>query len=138
MIFKKFDLQGKGLGFEEEKIQMAGKRHASEEIRDKLARASELAAQGKTQREISKHLGVSIMTYHRWKKMVNSVARPGGAELQPAYANGNESDDVLTQLELENARLRRLVTDMLLEKLKLQEELRARQQVPLERPRKGK
>lgn len=120
---------------------MAGKRHASEEIRAKLARAGELAAQGKTQREISKHLGVSIMTYHRWKKMVNDVEDGvgfGRAELQPAYANGNESDDVLTQLELENARLRRLVTDMLLEKLQLQEELRARQQVSLERPRKGK
>ena len=47
---------------------MVGKRHASGEIAAKLAQANELAAKGKTQREISKALGVSIMTYHRWKK----------------------------------------------------------------------
>lgn len=44
---------------------MVGKRHASEEISAKLAQAGELAAKGKTQREISKALGVSIMTFHR-------------------------------------------------------------------------
>ncbi|MET4151021.1 transcriptional regulator with XRE-family HTH domain [Bradyrhizobium sp. RT9b] len=46
---------------------MVGKRHASEEISAKLAQAKELAAEGKTQREISKALGISIMTYHRWR-----------------------------------------------------------------------
>jgi putative transposase len=51
---------------------MVGKRHASDEISAKLAQANELAAKGKTQREISKALGVSIMTYHRWKKMLKS------------------------------------------------------------------
>ena len=51
---------------------MVGKRHASGEITAKLAQANELAAKGKTQREISKALGVSIMTYHRWKKTVNA------------------------------------------------------------------
>src|SRR5262245_33457339 len=53
---------------------MVRKRHASDEISAKLAHANELAAKGKTQREISKALGVSIMTYHRWKKMLKSSA----------------------------------------------------------------
>jgi putative transposase len=51
---------------------MVGKRHASGEITARLAQANELAAKGKTQREISKALGVSVMTYHRWKKLRNS------------------------------------------------------------------
>lgn len=120
---------------------MAGRRHASEEITAKLAQANELAAKGKTQREISKALGVSIMTYHRWKKMVNAVGHGFGhgvAEIQSENANPTEPDDRLRQLELENARLRRLVTDMLLEKLKREDELRARQSTPVGRPGKGK
>ncbi len=107
---------------------MVGKRHASGEIAAKLAQANDLAAKGKTQREISKALGVSIMTYHRWKKVMNS-------------ADGPDEDKGLGEvaakrLELENSQLRRLVTDMLLEKLKLEEELRARQEARLRRPEK--
>jgi len=50
-----------------------------------------------------------------------------------------QSEDFLARLELENSRLRRLVTDMLLEKLRLEDELRARQGPPLGRlPGKGK
>lgn len=127
-----------------EKTAMAGRRHASEEITAKLVQANELAAKGKTQREISKALGVSIMTYHRWKKLMNVVGG-GGARLghsipesQSENAFPAETDDRLKQLEIENARLRRLVTDMLLEKLKREDELRARQQAPVGRPGKGK
>lgn len=127
-----------------EKIEMAGKRHASDEITAKLAQANELAAKGKTQREISKALGVSIMTYHRWKKMVNVVDDDtghfdhGAPESEYESVNATEPYDRLRQLELENARLRRLVTDMLLEKLKREDELRARQPAPFGRPGKGK
>lgn len=120
---------------------MAGKRHASEEISAKLAQANELAARGKTQREISKALGVSIMTYHRWKKMGITVDHGFGhgvPEIQSESANSTEPDDRLRQLEIENARLRRLVTDMLLEKLKREDELRLRQSAPVGRPGKGK
>jgi putative transposase len=123
---------------------MAGKRHASGEIAAKLAHANELAAKGKTQREISKTLGVSIMTYHRWKKMLSgdagSAESPGrGApELQPQISSAIGSDEMIKRLELENSQLRRLVTDMLLEKLKLEEELRTRQVARFQRPDKGK
>jgi len=123
---------------------MVGKRHASEEIATKLAQANELAAKGKTQREISKALGVSIMTYHRWKKMPYpsggsvDAERRERAEGRPQPAPAAGSDDMIKQLELENSRLRRLVTDMLLEKLQLEEDLRARQGARFRRPDKGK
>jgi putative transposase len=122
---------------------MVGKRHASGEIAAKLAQASELAAKGKTQREISKALGVSIMTYHRWKKVGGdgeSAENAGRAnpEFRSQTSGAVDSVDMIKRLELENSRLRRLVTDMLLDKLKLEEELRARQEARFRRPDKGK
>lgn len=125
---------------------MAGKRHATEEISAKLAQANELAAKGKTQREISKALGVSIMTYHRWKKMMNvpvsdSAERyesGGNLDMHIDRSGRTDIDDELKRLELENTRLRRVVTDMLLEKLRLEDELRLQQEKPLGRPGKGK
>ena len=125
---------------------MVGKRHASGEISAKLAQANDLAAKGKTQREISKALGVSIMTYHRWKKMENS-AEPAGhtsghtwgseVEVRPQASGDGSSTEAIKRLEFENSQLRRLVTDMLLEKLKLEEELRAREGSRLRRPDNG-
>jgi putative transposase len=123
---------------------MVGKRHASEEIAAKLAHADELAAKGKTQREISKALGVSIMTYHRWKKTPNISASSaegterGKAEGRVQASNARSSEETIRQLELENSRLRRLVTDMLLEKLQLEDEIRARQDGRFRRPDSGK
>jgi transposase len=111
--------------------EMVGRRHDSQEITAKLAQADELAAKGKSQREISKALGVSIMTYHRWKKMLRSSeptdSLRGEPESRPRAPSDANSADTIRRLELENAQLRRLVTDMLLEKLKYEEELRARQ-----------
>lgn len=122
---------------------MVGKRHASEEISAKLAQANELAARGKTQREISKALGVSVMTYHRWKNMLKT-SRPSSADGAREVIQGRSSApgdansaDKIKQLELENAQLRRLVTDMLLEKLKYEEELRSRQGTRLRHPDGG-
>ena len=122
---------------------MVGKRHASGEISAKLAQATELAAKGKTQREISKALGVSIMTYHRWKKLINSAgdsrqhserSETPGTPL--ANSNDANATETIQRLELENSQLRRLVTDMLLDKLKLESELRARQEAQIRRPGK--
>ena len=123
---------------------MVGKRHASGEIAAKLAQAKEMAANGKTQREISKALGVSIMTYHRWKKMLSgdtdSAQSTGrdAPDLHPQASTAIDSVDTIKRLELENSQLRRLVTDILLDKLKLEEELRARQEARFRRPDKGK
>src|SRR5262249_7995500 len=105
----------------------------------KLAQANELAAKGKTQREISKALGVSIMTYHRWKKMVPSAEGSGRHSERSELQTLNDAGSTATikRLELENSQLRRLLTDMLLDKLKLEEELRSRQETRLRRPDKS-
>jgi putative transposase len=118
---------------------MVGRRHASEEIAAKLAQANDLAAKGKTQREISRALGVSVMTYHRWKKTL-PFAEPA-MDIATGEIDGAgrvaSSEDMIKRLEAENTQLRRLVTDMLLEKLKYEEQLRARQGSRMRRPEKG-
>jgi hypothetical protein len=96
------------------------KKHSRVEIATKLAEANDLATQGKLQSEIARTLGVSVMTLHRWRK-----ARPGPALVatreasQPERTHGG--GDRIAELQLENSRLRRLVTDLLLEKIKLEE-----------------
>src|SRR5262245_34567842 len=101
------------------------KKHSKAEIAAKLAQAGDLATQGKLHSEIARTLGVSVMTLHRWRKM--SLA-PRGA---PAGPNGPSQLDQMppasriAELQLENSRLRRLVTDLLLEKLKLEEAFQA-------------
>jgi transposase-like protein len=94
------------------------KRHSGAEIATKLAQANELVTQGKLQSEIARTLGVSVMTLHRWRK-----AQPGP---QPAYEAGQlhrrrGGRGRIAELQLENSRLRRLVTDLLLEKIRLEE-----------------
>jgi putative transposase len=97
------------------------KRHSRVEIATKLAQANELATQGKLQSEIARTLGVSVMTLHRWRK-----APPGHQPALVATPEAREPDrtrgaDGIAELQLENSRLRRLVTDLLLEKVKLEE-----------------
>jgi predicted transcriptional regulator len=77
------------------------KRHSRVEVATKLARANNLARQGKLQSEIARTLGVSVMTLHRWRK-----------EDEP-----NRRDDRIAGLQVEISRLRRLVADLLLVKL---------------------
>src|SRR5262249_30259874 len=98
------------------------KRHSRAEIASKVAQANELAMQGKLQSEIARALGVSVMTLHRWRK-----APPGPKPAVAATAEARDpdrirgADDRIAELQLENSRLRRLVTDLLLEKVKLEE-----------------
>jgi putative transposase len=94
------------------------KRHSRVEIATKLAHANDLVMRGKLQSEIARTLGVSIMTLHRWRKASHGV--------QPAHGAGQPNGAVgrggrIAELQLENSRLRRLVTDLLLEKIKLEE-----------------
>jgi transposase len=81
--------------------------HSRAEIARKLAQANELATQGQLQSEIARALGVSVMTLHRWRK-----APPGPRIVREAGQ---------AELQLENSRLRRVVTDLLLEKVRLEE-----------------
>ena len=88
-------------------------KHSKAEIVAKLAQADDLTTQGKLQSEIARTLGVSVMTLHRWRKL-------------RSQSNGSSQIDQtpqtrLAELQLENSRLRRLVTDLLLEKMKFEE-----------------
>lgn len=110
------------------------KKHSREEILSKLARADELARAGSSQVEVCKALGVSVMTLHRWRKLPlprkeadvprgNAEAR-GNAEEGVASVRPPAMDQMrhfLEELKLENQRLRKIVTDLLLEKMRLEE-----------------
>jgi putative transposase len=94
------------------------KRHSRAEIATKLANANALVMRGKLQSEIARTLGVSVMTLHRWRKASH---RP-----HPAYGVGQPNGavsrgDRIAELQIENSRLRQLVTDLLLEKIRLEE-----------------
>lgn len=104
-------------------------RHTPSEVATKLAMADEMAAQGRLHGDIAKSLSISVMTYHRWRK-ARRLAHPA-AKLAAAAAPMDdlperEQMNQIRELRLENLRLRRLVTDLLLEKDKLEEGLRAR------------
>lgn len=105
-------------------------RHSATQITEKLRRAEALRAEGRTQKEIADTLGVSVMTFHRWRKAhpqaLRSLTR---AELQDD-GPGDEpttrrQGSRIADLQVENARLRKLVTDLLLEKMQLEEQAHA-------------
>jgi putative transposase len=105
-------------------------RHTAAQIATKLAMADEMATQGRLHGDIAKSLGVSLMTYHRWRKarggaMARPALRPATNAGEPtATASNYEQASQIRDLQHENSRLRRLVADLLLEKVKLEEDLR--------------
>jgi hypothetical protein len=112
-------------------MQLRKKRHTVAEISAKLAEADTLAAQGLTQGAVAKALEISVMTFHRWRKAHNEVQRSaqngtnGTASLIPITSpHDKDRGNRYAELQLENTRLRKLVTDLLLEKMKLEEEWR--------------
>jgi transposase-like protein len=86
---------------------MPRKGHRAEEIIAKLREADVLLGQGKRVAEVVKALGVSEVTYYRWRQEY------GGMSVSQARR--------LKELERENARLRKAVADLTLDKLILQE-----------------
>ncbi len=86
---------------------MSKKRHTAEQIIGKLREAEVLLAQGQTVPEVSRSLGIAEQTYYRWRKEY------GGLRVNQAKR--------LKELERENTRLRRAVSDLTLEKLILKE-----------------
>jgi transposase-like protein len=86
---------------------MASKHHKPEEIVAKLRQVEVLVGQGKTVTEGARSIGVTEPTYYRWR------AEYGGLKLDQVRR--------LKQLEQENSRLRRAVSDLTLEKLILKE-----------------
>lgn len=86
---------------------MAKKRYKAEDIIHKLREADVLLAQGKPVAEVSRALGVTDVTYYRWRKEY------GGLKVEQAKR--------LKELEQENAKLRRAVSDLTIDKLILSE-----------------
>ena len=106
------------------------KRHTLSEIASKLGEAATLGEKGHTQREIAQALGVSVMTFHRWRKAHPQAlqSRPSGEPevrriVPMTNLSGSERRARIGELQLENTRLRRLVTDLLLEKMRAEEEV---------------
>ena len=89
---------------------MARKRHTAEEIVAKLRQVDVLMAQGRPVAEAVRSIGVTEVTYYRWRNEYG----------------GLKGDQVkrLKELETENARLRRAVSDLTLDKLILAEAAR--------------
>ena len=86
---------------------MPQKKHKPEEIVAKLRQVDVLLSQGRSVDEAVRSIGVTPFTYYRWRKEFG----------------GLKGDQVkrLKELEAENTRLRRAVSDLTLEKLILKE-----------------
>jgi putative transposase len=112
-------------GRREQRTTMKKKRHTPEEIAAKLRQADDMVNHGKLHSDVAKTLGVSIMTYHRWRKA--RAAAPARAPVSTAEPTGRPAgrdfEGRIAELQLENSRLRKLVTDLLLEKVRLEETL---------------
>jgi transposase-like protein len=86
---------------------MPQKKHKAEEIVAKLRQVDVLLSQGRTVGEAVRSIGVTPFTYYRWRKEFG----------------GLKGDQVkrLKDLEKENDRLRKAVSELTLEKLILKE-----------------
>jgi transposase-like protein len=88
---------------------MARKIFTTEQIISKLREAEVLLSQGQPLGTVCRGLEISEQTYYRWRKEY------GGLRTDQAHR--------LKELERENARLKRLVADLALDKAMLQEAL---------------
>jgi len=86
---------------------MAKKRYRPEEIISKLREADILIGQGHTVSQAVKSIGVTEVTYYRWRQEYGGMSTSQARRLK--------------ELEQENARLRKAVSDLTLDKLILQE-----------------
>ena len=86
-----------------------GKRRNPEQIVAALREADALLKAGRSVGQVIQHLGVSEATYHRWRNQY------GGMKAEEARR--------LKELEVENARLKRLLADSELDKAMLREAL---------------
>ena len=86
------------------------RRHTPDQIIRKLAEGNKLLASGQELDVVCRHLEVAESTWHRW------LAQYGGMKASDAKR--------LKELEAENARLRRAVSDLTLDKMILAEAAR--------------
>jgi len=86
---------------------MAGKQNKPEVIVSKLRQVEVLQGQGMTIADAVRQIGITQQTYFRWRKEYGGMNRDQLKRLK--------------ELEKENARLRRAVSDLTLDKLMLAE-----------------
>ena len=86
---------------------MSNKRHKPEEIVTKLRQVEILVGQGKNRIVAIREVGTTEQTYYRWRKQFGGM--------------GVEQLRELKRLQKENDRLRRVVSDLTLDKLILAE-----------------
>ncbi len=86
---------------------MAGKREKPEEIVSKLRQVEVLQGQGMSVVDAVRQIGVTQNTYYRWRTLYGGM--------------GRDQLKRLKDLEKENQRLRRAVSDLTLDKLILTE-----------------
>jgi len=86
---------------------MANKRHKPEEIVTKLRQVEVLRGQGMAMADAIRQIGVSELTYYRWRKQYGGMSRDQLRQLK--------------ELQKENERLRKAVADLTLDKLILRE-----------------
>ena len=86
---------------------MKRRRHTPEQVIRKLAVADRLLGEGKTIEEVCRELEVTESTFHRWRNQF------GGMKANDAKR--------LKQLEIENARLKKLLAEADLDKAMLKE-----------------
>ena len=86
---------------------MKRRRHTPEQVIRKLREADRMLGEGATIPGVAKALEISENTYHRWRKQYG----------------GMKADDArrLKELERENARLKRIVADQVLENRAMKE-----------------
>src|SRR5512140_2643118 len=89
---------------------MARKRYKPEEIVAKRRQVDVLVARGQNMVDAIRQIGVSEVTYYRWRQEY------GGLKTEQVKR--------LKELETENARLRKAISDLTLDKLILQEAAR--------------
>ena len=80
---------------------MKRKRHSPDQIVKHLRTAEQILGEGKTVAQACKQIGVTEVTYYRWKKEYDGASR--------------DSVKRLKELEKENSQLKRLLADHVLE-----------------------
>jgi transposase len=89
---------------------MTGKREKPEDIVLKLRQVEVLQGQGRSTAKAVRQIGVTVQTYHQWRKEYNGMSRDKLKRLKKP--------------EAENTRLRHAVSDLTLDKMILAEAAR--------------
>ena len=88
------------------------KKHTPEQVIDKLRRVETLTAKGTALAQAVRQIEVSEQTYYRWKRQYGSMDRTEARRLR--------------DLEKENARLKKLLADQILDNDMLKEVVRGK------------